>query len=344
MFDIIYLGQGFLCWSGCGRHRDPDWRNDSEGDLVALQWVATDFGGPEVLRTRTVDLDPPQRGQVTIEVRAAGMNPADFKHIGPGQDRRLLPLTLGYEVAGTVAALGPDTVLASGDGAVGDEVVAFQIGGGYATALTVSATDVFAKPASLDFAQAANILLVGTTASEMLHVTKASSGDVVLVHGAAGAVGTSVLQQAQLLGAQVVGTASPDKFDQVRRYGATPVKYGPGLEDRVRAAAPEGITAALDTVGSDEAVDVSLALVGDRERIVTLAAVDRAKKEGITLLGASNPASGPYRASQRGRILQLAGDGKLEVPIGATYSMGEAPAALAALMGHHPYGKLALVT
>jgi NADPH:quinone reductase len=311
---------------------------------VAKQWVATDFGGPEVLEARTVDLDPPERGQVTIEVRAAGMNPADFKHIGPGQDPSLLPLTLGYEVAGIVTALGHDTSLASGGGTVGDEVVAFQIIGGYATALNVSASDVFAKPAQLGFAQAANLLLVGTTASEMLHVADVASGDVVLLHGAAGAVGSSVLQQARLLGARVVGTAAPDNFDQVRRYGATPVEYGPGLEDRARAAAPDGITAALDTVGSDAAVDASLALVGDRKRIVTIAAFGRARKDGIMLLGASNPASAPYRASQRARLLQLAGDGKLEVPIGATYAMDDAPAALAALMGSHPYGKLALVT
>ena len=310
---------------------------------MAIQWVATDFGGPEVLKTRSVDLGPPGTGQVTIEVRAAGMNPADYKHIASGQDPSLLPLTLGYEVAGIVAALGPNTVLASGPGAIGEEVVAFQVLGGYATALTVSAADVFAKPPALEFAQAANLLLVGTTASEMLHVSNVTAGDVVLVHGAAGAVGTSVLQQARLLGARVVGTASPDNFEQVRRYGATPVAYGPGLEDRVRVAAPDGVTAALDTVGTDEAVDVSLALVSDRERIVTIAAFARAKADGIALLGASNSASAPYRAAQRARILGLAGDGQLEVPIGATYAIDDAPAALSALMGRHPYGKLALI-
>jgi NADPH:quinone reductase-like Zn-dependent oxidoreductase len=271
------------------------------------------------------------------------MNTADFKHIGPGQDPSLLPLTLGYEVAGVVTALGPNTVLASGEGAVGDEVVAFQIMGGYTSALNVSAADVFAKPAGLGFPHAANLLLVGTTASEMLHATDVTSGDVVLLHGAAGAVGTSALQQARLLGARVIGTARPENFEQVRLYGATPVEYGPGLEDRVRIAAPEGITAALDTVGSDEAIDVSLALVGDRKRIVTIAAFDRANKDGIMVLGASNPASAPYRESQRAQLLELAGEGKLEVPIAATYSMEDAPAALAALMGRHPYGKLALV-
>lgn len=67
---------------------------------MATQWLATDFGGPEVLQQVTVDLAPPGPGEVTIEVRAAGMNPADYKHFAPGQDRSLLPLAIGYEVAG----------------------------------------------------------------------------------------------------------------------------------------------------------------------------------------------------------------------------------------------------
>jgi NADPH:quinone reductase len=310
---------------------------------LATRWIAVDFGGPEVLQQETVELAPAGPGEVTISVRAAGMNPADYKHFAPGQDRSLLPLSIGYEVAGVVAAVGPGTQLASGGGAVGDEVVAFQIMGGYASAVTVAAEDVFAKPASLGFPQAANLLLVGTTAAEMLHVTGVSSSDVVLLHGAAGAVGTSALQQARLLGARVIGTADEANFDAVRRFGGVPVLYCDGLEERVREQAPEGITVALDTVGTDEAVDVSLALVKERERIVTIAAFGRAPAEHIQLIGGSNPSSGPYRASQRSRLLQLASDGLIEVPIGATYAMIDARAAVTALMGRHPYGKLALV-
>ncbi|HYB85697.1 MAG TPA: NADP-dependent oxidoreductase [Streptosporangiaceae bacterium] len=311
---------------------------------MAVQWLATDFGGPEVLQQVTVDLAPPGPGEVTIEVRAAGMNPADYKHFAAGQDRSLLPLTIGYEVAGVVAAIGPGTQLASGGGAAGDEVVAFQIMGGYASAVTARSADVFAKPAALSFPEAANLLLVGTTAAEMLHVTGVAGGDVVLLHGAAGAVGTSALQQARLLGATVVGIAGEDSFDAVRRYGGIPVRYGPGLEERVRAAAPEGVSVALDTVGSDEAIDVSLAVVPDRKRIVTIAAPGRAGADGIGWIGGSNPASGPYRASQRARLLGLAADGRIGVPIGQTFPLNEAQAAVAALMGRHPYGKLALVT
>jgi NADPH:quinone reductase len=311
--------------------------------VTARKWVAVDFGGPEVLRDVEVDVPDPGPGQVTISVRAAGMNPADAKHIAPGQDRALLPLSVGYEVAGVVTALGPDTELASGGGAVGDEVVASIVNGGYTTAITVPASDVFAKPATLTFPEAANLLLVGTTAADLLHACGARKGETVLLHGAAGAVGSSVLQQARILGVRVVGTASQANFEFVQVYGGTPVEYGPGLLDRVRAAAPDGIAAALDTVGSGEAGDVSLALVADRNRVVTIADAPRAKADGYVFVGVSNPASGPFRARARSEILGLAQDGELVVPMAQTFTFAEAPAAFAALTSPHPPGKLALV-
>ena len=309
----------------------------------ARKWVAVDFGGPEVLRMIDVDVPDPGPGDVRIDVRAAGMNPADAKHIAPGQDRKLLPLSIGYEVAGIVSELGPDTQLASGGGAIGDSVIASTVNGGYATAITAAASSVFAKPRSLTFPEAANLLLVGTTAADLLHASGARRDETVLLHGASGAVGVSVLQQARQLGIRVIGTASPANFDLVRRFGGTPVEYGPGLLDRVRAAAPGGVAAALDTVGSDKAGDVSLALVGDRKRVVTIAAAPRAKADGYIFVGASNPESGPFRAQERSRILKLAADGDLVVPMAQTFGFTDAPAAIATLTSPHPPGKLALV-
>jgi len=311
--------------------------------LTARKWVAVDFGGSEVLRSIEVDVPDPGPGQVTIDVRAAGMNPADAKHIAPGQDPKLLPLSVGYEVAGVVTAFGPDTELASGGGAVGDEVVASMVSGGYATVITTSGSSVFAKPATVSFPEAANLLLVGTTAADLLYTSGAREGETVLLHGAAGAVGVSVLQQARILGVRVVGTASPSNFGFVRRFGGIPVEYGPGLLDRVRAATPQGVAAALDTVGSQEAGDVSLALVADRTRVVTIAAAPRAKADGYVFVGASNPASGPFRARVRSRILKLAQDGDLVVPMAETFKFEDAPAAFAALTSPHPPGKLALI-
>jgi NADPH2:quinone reductase len=311
--------------------------------MRARKWVAVDFGGPEVLRCIETSVPATGPGEVTIDVRAAGMNPAEAKHIAAGQDRTLLPLSIGYEVAGIVTALGPGTELAPGGGAVGDEVVAWPVTGGYASAITVPAADVFTKPPALTFPEAASLLLAGTTAAELLHVSACRAGDTILLHGAAGAVGVSVLQQAVTLGVTVVGTASPANFDFVRRYGGIPVEYGQGLLGRVRAAAPEAISAALDTVGSDEAGDVSLALVGDRGRVVSIAAAPRAKADGYVFIGASNPASGPFRAAARARILNLAAAGDLAVPMAGTFGFDQAPAAFAALARQHPPGKLALL-
>ena len=144
-----------------------------------------------------MELPDPGPGEVTVEVRAAGMNPADYKHFAPGQDPSLLPLTVGYEVAGVVAALGPDTEIASGGGAVGDEVVVFQISDGYSPAVTAPAADVFAKPSTLSFPQAANLLLVGTTAAETLACrSRSSPARRCSCTARAGGVGPSVVQQA----------------------------------------------------------------------------------------------------------------------------------------------------
>jgi NADPH:quinone reductase len=152
-----------------------------------------------------------------------------------------------------------------------------------------------------------------------------------------------VVQQARLLGATVIGTAGERDFDRVRGFGATPVRYGPGLEDRVREAAVGRVDAAVDTVGVDEAIDASLALVADRRRIVSTAAFGRAERDGFQIVGAANPSSGPFRAAARQTILDLAAQRKLAVPIGATFPLRDTRRAVEALVEKHPYGKLALV-
>ena len=304
---------------------------------MARRWIATAPGGPEVLAFEEYDVPSPGPGEVTIEVRAAGVNPADHKHAARGGPQDF-PKPIGYEVAGVVTALGPDTSFS-----VGQEVVAYRVTGGWATSLTVPADSVFDKPGSLSFEAAANLLLVGATASEMLHVTGVAAGETIVVHAASGAVGVSVLQQAALLGARVVGTASERNFDTVRRYGGVPVTYGDGLEQRVRDAAPDGVVAALDCIGTDEAVDVSLALVADRDRIVTIAAGHRAESDGIRHIAGAKPDSQAYRDRVRADLVRLAAEGRLEVPVARTFPLADALEAVELLRGQHPGGKLALI-
>jgi NADPH:quinone reductase-like Zn-dependent oxidoreductase len=311
---------------------------------MARQWIATRPGGLEVFELVDVEVPAPGPGEVTVRVRAAGMNPADAKHVFEGRVPDDFPRPVGYEVAGVVSAIGPDTELASGGGAVGDEVLAFRVRGGWATELNIPARDVFARPRGLPFEQAATLLLAATTAAEMLHVTGVRHGETVLVHGASGAVGVMLLQQAALDGVRVVGTAGPARFDVVRGYGGEPVTYGDGLEERVRAAAPDGIDAALDCIGTDEALAVSSALVPDPSRMVSIvASAEQATAGGYRRIGGAMPASKAYRDSVRGELVELAGDGKLEVTVAATYPLDEALTAAEVLQGRHPGGKLALI-
>ncbi len=318
---------------------------------MARLWIARDFGDLDVFTEIDTDVAPPREGEVTIEVRAAGMNPADYKHVARGSDRSLLPVPIGYELSGVITAIGPGTEIATGGGAIGDEVLAFRVSGGYSTALTVAARDVFAKPATLGFEEAACLLLAGATAAEMLHVTGVGAGDTIVVHGASGAVGVSVLQQAAHLGARVIGTASAGNFDVVRRFGGIPVAHGGGPEElarRIRDVAPggldpEGLDAALDTVGVDEAVDASLALVTDRDRIVTIAAMGRAQRDGIRMIGGAMPESARFRDGVRLQLIETAGRGDLVVPIAHRFPLAEARTALELLKQQHPGGKVVLI-
>ena len=129
----------------------------------------------------------------------------------------------------------------------------------------------------------------------------------------------------------------------VAGFGGVPVAYGAGLEQRVRDAAPEGVVAALDCVGTDEAVDVSLALVADRGRIVTIAAADRARQDGFTHIAGALPASKAYRDVGAGRPrASRRATGRLVVPVARTFALADALEALELLMGQHPGGKLVL--
>lgn len=304
------------------------------------RWVATGPSGLDGFAFIDDQLPAPRSGEVAIEVLAAGVNPADLKHARAATD---FPLPIGYEVAGVIAALGPGTEIASGAGAVGDEVLAFRVHGGYATALTVPAEKVFAKPAALDFAAASNLLLAGTTAADMLRAAKVADGDTVLLHAASGAVGVAVLQLARLRGITVIGTAGPQGLERVRQFGGVAIEYGPGLLDRVRAAAPEGVAAALDAAGTDEAIDTSLTVVEDRSRIVTIVARKRAETDGFVALAGSQPESAAYRDSVRGDLIELAADGRLVVPMARTFHLPQARAALELVTGGHPGGKVALI-
>ena len=309
---------------------------------MTIEIVAPDSGDVDTLAVRERVLPAPGQQQVMVQVRAVGVNPTDDKSV-QGSWSRSTPMLVGFEAAGVVTAVGAG--VADGTVAVGDEVICYPILGAYATDVLVPAGDVLAKPAALDWPQAANLLLVGTTAAEMLAVAAVRAGDTIVVHGGSGAVSVSVLQQAARLGARVVATAAERSSDLVGSFGATPVAYGPGLAERLKAAIPDGADASLDCIGTDEALDVSMSATRDRARIVTIVRGERPAQLGIRFLDGRDPASLAYRNDRRGDLVAMAAAGELTVPIAATLPLTVAGArqAFRTLRSGHPGGKLALM-
>jgi NADPH2:quinone reductase len=318
-----------------------------DGSAVTRAVVATGFGGPEVLSVVDTPVGPPGPGEVLVEVRAAGTNQVDYKMFG-GASRRdpaALPMRLGREAAGVVAAVGERAAGPAGVIRIGEEVVTFPIQGAYAGAVVVPASSVVPKPSTLSFEEASGLMLTGTTAVHALKVTRVGPGDTVLIHGASGGVGLMAVQLAVAAGARVIGTASESGHAYLRKLGAEPVTYGDGLLERIKAIAPDGIDVAVDTVGTDEAIDTSVALVADRDRIVTIAASQRGLELGLKVIGGA-PGADPgteIRAAARLELAQLAETGKLSVLVAATYPLAKSADALRELATGHTHGKIVLI-
>jgi NADPH:quinone reductase-like Zn-dependent oxidoreductase len=314
---------------------------------------ATAYGSPDVLEVAELPIPEPAADGVVVQVRAAGVNPIDWKlysgsfHAVVDEHREgaginaALPPKLGLECAGVVVAVGSEV----DDVEIGAEVIVYPVTAAYADFVEAPRSALIVKPTALGWPQAGALMLAGTTATHALHAAGVGGDDTVLVHGGSGGVGLMAIQIGAARGAKVIATAAETNHDLLRRLGATAVSYGPGLLDRVRDAAPQGVTAAVDFAGTDEALDTSLALVADRERIASITGSDRRAAAGIKLLG-----NGPgqdmgteVRHAARGYLAEQAGAGALEVVIAATYPLEQAAQAHeAGLRGHAP-GKLVLL-
>lgn len=301
--------------------------------------VAKSPGGPDVLELAEVPTPSPGPNQVRIDVRAIGVNPIDHKLLAGGRGAPF-PFRPGLEVSGVVAELGPGVTSFR----VGDAVLAFGVSGGYASELVVAAEDVFHKPANVSFEEAAGLLLVGTTAVHALEKVRLTSGETVLAHGASGSVGQVLVQLAKARGARIIGTSSAKNFDLIRSLGAEPLAYGPGLVERVQALAPK-VDAAVDLIGTDEAIDVSLALVADRQRITTIVGGAYPDAKGIQKIG-GGPGADPgteLRKAARTELVELAGTGALKIRVTRTFPLQQAREALQFVKDGHAAGKVVLI-
>lgn len=296
--------------------------------------VFNQYGGPEVLELVDLPEPEPGPGQVRLRVRAAGVQPADSKQRS-GAWHAWAPVTfpgrLGHEASGVVDAVGPEvTGFAPGDEVLGPAT------GAYADHALADAALLARKPEQMPWSEAGALAASGQTASTVLEDLKLTSGETLLVHAAAGGVGLMAVQLAKAQGLRVIGTARESNHEFLRALGVLPVTYGPGLADRVRELAPEGVDAALDAVGG-EALDVSVELVEDRDRIGTIADQAGARRLGVRSLGTRRSGN---------RLAQLVSTyeaGRLKVFIWKEFPLDQVVAAHQESDGRHLRGKVVLI-
>jgi NADPH:quinone reductase-like Zn-dependent oxidoreductase len=288
------------------------------------------FGGPEVLELVELDEPQPGRGQIRILVRAAGVNPIDWK-VRSGAMGGDLPRRTGVEVAGIVDQLGEDV----SDVAVGDRVFGSTSGG----AAQFAVSSFYAvMPPSLDFVAAAALPVAVETAVRTLDLLGVGPGQTLLVNGASGSVGITAVQFARERGARVIGTAGPDNQDYLRSFGAEPTTYGDGLVERVRALAPDGVDRALDAAGGG-ALPALVELTGASDRVVTIADYAGAEQTGVRFTGGA----GEERAwTALGEAAALVEAGRLTVPVARTFPLADIAEAHRISETGHPRGKLVL--
>ncbi|WP_280397583.1 NADP-dependent oxidoreductase [Nocardia carnea] len=289
---------------------------------------------------RVRDLPDPKLfpGSVLIEVRAAGVNPVDWKVMSGGLDGLIdavFPVIPGWDVAGTVVGTGLDTP----EFAVGDEVLAYARkdvlhAGTFAELVAVEAAHVARKPADLPWEQAGALPLAGGTALRTLDLLGVTGDDTVLIHAAAGGVGSLGVQIAKARGARVLGTASPGNHDYLRELGAEPVAYGDGVVERIRELAPDGVAAVADFVGGQ--LDTTLAVLAPGGRHASIADNSVAEHGGHIVWVRPD-------GTQTQRLADLAAKGDLTVPVARTFSLEEVPEAFAASQTGHTRGKNVIV-
>lgn len=294
-----------------------------------------EYGDLDVLHLSDAAPPAPGPGQVRISVRAAGVNPIDWKMVAGFMREQIpldLPAGLGSDVAGVVDEVGPGVT----EWAVGDEVLGRSTSPAYAEHALAAVGDLVRKPKSMTWAVAGSLAGAGGTAYAVLQRLGVKPGETLLIHAAAGGVGTFAVQLANARGVHVIGTASESNHEYLRSLGATPVTYGPGLLERVRDIGT--VDAVLDASGRGE-IPMSIELTGDPARVLTLVAFDAADS-GIQIhVGGA----GAELGSALTELVDLIDQQKMTVSISQTYPLADVAAALEASRTGHVNGKIVVV-
>jgi len=292
------------------------------------------YGRPEVLEIIDVPEPAVGPGQVRVRVKAAGVQSFEAK-LRRGELHGYVPVTfpqrLGNELAGVIEAVGDGVTAVSVD----DEVLGFTTLQAAAELVTIDATQVTHKPTEMGWEVAGALSAAGQTAYLALRSLEVGKDDVLLIHAAAGGVGTAATQLALAWGARVIGTASEANHEYLRSLGAIPVTYGQGLAERVRSIAPDGVDAALDAVGG-EANDVSVAVVKNKARAGTIIDYEAGHRLGVRMLG------GERSVKILAQLAEMHVRGQLEVPISLSVPMERAAEAHRQIGTGHTRGRVVL--
>jgi NADPH:quinone reductase-like Zn-dependent oxidoreductase len=299
--------------------------------MKAIQF--SQFGGPEVLELVELPDPEPSAGQIRVAVRAAGINPIDWK-VRSGAMGGELPMTTGRELAGVVDAIGEGVT----DVKPGDDVFGFAAGGGAAAELALS-SDYAPIPTSIDYAHAAALPVAVETSVRALDLIGVGSGVTVLINGAAGGVGSAAVQIARDRGARVIGTASEGNHEYLRSLGAEPTIYGDGLVERVRELAPDGVDAALDVAGGG-ALPALVELAGGPDRVVAIADYQGAQETGVTFSGGMGTARAVHALSEIGELIE---SGRFSLAVAQTFALDQIAEAHRLSETGHVRGKLVLL-
>ena len=296
----------------------------------------SEYGGTDQQDFFEQDTPTPMAGEILVEVRAAGVNPVDWK-IREGALREFLPLSLpvalGVEVAGLVRAVGQDV-----EGfADGDEVFGYVApgSGGYAEYTLTSVATTAHNPPQLSYADASTIPVAGATAYDGVAQLGLTEGQTMLINGVSGGVGVAAAQIARDRGIAVIGTASEDKRALIESLGAILVPYGDGVADRVRELMPQGVDAIFDLAGGDGLRAVA-DLVADKAKLISAGDGATVEELGGQLI----------ERDRSPRVLNLVAtmmvEGKLDPHVEDTLSLDQAAEALAAVEVGHAKGKVVI--
>ncbi|WP_327406126.1 NADP-dependent oxidoreductase [Streptomyces sp. NBC_01288] len=300
-------------------------------------YVFTRYGGPETEALVEIDQPGPGPGEVLVAVRAAGVNPVDWKqrtgYRRPGETgSRAFPAVFGQEVSGVVREIG-----AGVDGfAVGDEVFGSTVAGGYAEYALLTATVTAHKPAELSFTDAATLPVAAATAYDGIRQLDLPAGATVLITGAGGGVGSAALQIARALGLRAVGVASAGKKDFVESLGAVHVPSGPDLAARVRAVAPDGVDGAYDLVGGEVLAEAATLLTDPTKLITAGAPAPEVEKLGGARVERAR------NSAVLEALAQLVIKGQLDPHVTRTFPLDQAGEALRTVEDGHARGKIVI--